>query len=76
MEAKTRMWVVETDQYGMTDRKFYVDDPIHVPRVGEFVDSDEAAGRIEGINWYYLNGKHGFDFPKTIIYVFLKPNVD
>ena len=48
---KTRMWLGEADHYGMTDRKFYVDDPDHIPRVGEFVDGDGACGWVSQVKW-------------------------
>ena len=32
-----RMWIVELDQYGWTDRKLSMDDPIQIPRKGEFI---------------------------------------
>lgn len=51
--ARTRMWIFESDQYGMTDRKFSVDDPLHVPRVGEFVESDKAGGWVNHVQYYY-----------------------
>lgn len=50
---KTRMCIVETDHYGMTDRKFYIDDPIHVPRVGEFVDGGKAVGWVDHVQWNF-----------------------
>ena len=50
---KLRMWVVETDQYGATDRKFYIDDPVHIPRVGEFVDGDLAGGWVDNVQWNF-----------------------
>jgi hypothetical protein len=69
---KTRMWVVETDQYGATDRKFYIDDPAYVPRIGEFVDGDKAGGWVGHVQWNYplLAG----DLPNVIstVYVYLK----
>lgn len=51
--SRTRMWVFESDQYGMTDRKFCIDDPLHIPRVGEFVDSDKAGGWVNHVQYYY-----------------------
>jgi hypothetical protein len=49
----TRMWIIETDQYGATDRKFSVDEPLAVPRQGEFVDSDAADGWVNHVQYYY-----------------------
>lgn len=51
--SRTRMWVMETDKYGATDNKFSMDDPLHIPRVGEFVDSDKAGGWVDHIQYYY-----------------------
>lgn len=69
---KTRMWVVETDQYGTTDRKFYIDDPAYIPRIGEFVDGDKAGGWVDHVQWNYplLAGQT----PNVIgtVYVYLK----
>ena len=69
---KTRMWVVETDQYGATDRKFYIDDPVHVPRIGEFVDGDKAGGWVDHIQWNFplLAGQSSTAI--TTVYVYLK----
>lgn len=50
--SHTRMWIMEMDQYGATDRKFYVDDPLHVPRIGEFVDSD-TGGWVDHVQYRY-----------------------
>ena len=50
---KTRMWIIETDQYGATDRKFSVDEPLAIPRIGEFVDSDSAGGWVKHVQYYY-----------------------
>lgn len=51
--SRTRMWIMETDQYGATDHKFSVDDPLHIPRVGEFVDSDTAGGWVSHVQYFY-----------------------
>lgn len=56
--ARTRMWVFESDQYGMTDRKFSIDDPICVPRIGEFVDSDDVGGWVDHVQYMY-NTRYG-----------------
>jgi hypothetical protein len=55
-----RMWLMETDRYGPTDRKFCVDDPLHVPRIGEFVDSDEAGGWVTHVQYSYLTPSREF----------------
>lgn len=49
----TRMWIMETDQYGMTGYKFCVDNPVIVPRVGEFIDADDASGHVISVQYYY-----------------------
>lgn len=70
-----RMWVVENDQYGATERKFYVDDPVHIPRVGEFVDADLAGGWVSGIQWNFTESvttRQRANF--STVYVFLKAN--
>ncbi len=51
--SRTRMWIFETDRYGMTDKKFSMDDPLHIPRVGEFVDSDKAGGWVDHVQYMY-----------------------
>lgn len=51
-----RMWVVEQDTYGardITDRKFHIDDPVHIPRVGEFIDGDYASGWVQHVQWNF-----------------------
>jgi hypothetical protein len=53
--SRTRMWIFEEEQHGATDRKFSVDDPLHVPRIGEFVDSDKAAGWVKHVQYYYMS---------------------
>jgi len=72
---KTRMWVKETDQYGATDRAFYINDPAYIPRVGEFVDGDGAAGWVSGVQWSMT--KECFHDDKnsckiSTVYVYLK----
>ena len=49
----TRMWIMETDRYGSTDRKFFVDNPVNIPRVGEFIDSDDAGGYVILVQYNY-----------------------
>ena len=66
---KTRMWVVETDQYGATDRKFNVDEPSYIPRVGEFIDCDAASGWVDHIQWNYPQPEPN---PWMTVYVYLK----
>lgn len=68
--SRTRMWIAETDQYGMTDHKFSVDDPLHIPRVGEFVDSDNAGGWVDSVQYCY-NTFRGSEF-SLVVYVYLR----
>ena len=70
---RTRMWVFETDQYGETGNKNSIDDPIHIPRVGEFIDCDKAAGYVKHVQYYY-NLKDKAEF-SLIINVLLKERV-
>ena len=58
--SRTRMWLMETDQYGATDKKFCVDDPMHIPRVGEFVDGDNAAGWVNRVRYSYMKPTREF----------------
>ena len=71
---KTRVWIVETDKYGMTDSKFFVDDPAYIPRIGEFVDGHKASGWVDHVQWNYSN--YGSDNQRSAdastVYVYLK----
>jgi len=73
-----RMWVVETDQYGATDRKFLIDNPVHIPRVGEFVDGDFAAGWVFHVQWNFPKSparNESPSYPQAIyhtVYVYLR----
>lgn len=69
MTTSTRMWVMETDQYGATDKKFCVDEPQHIPRIGEFVDGDRAGGFVTNVQYYYSTQLSG-DI-RLIVNVFL-----
>lgn len=74
--SRTRMWIIEEDQYGATDRKFCVDDPLHIPRIGEFVDSDDAGGWVTYVQYNYreqreTNGATQSDF-RLIVNVMLR----
>lgn len=52
--SRTRMWIFETDQYGcVTNQKFCIDEPIHIPRIGEFIDSDRAGGWVRHVQYMY-----------------------
>ena len=66
----TRMWVFELDSRGdMTDHKFSVDNPAHIPRVGEVVEHDNAFGEVSLIHYIYRDETAEFS---TIINVYLK----
>lgn len=69
--SRTRMWIVERDQYGATNRKFCVDDPQHIPRIGEFVDSDDAGGWVAHVQYNYRKSVTQSDF-SLIVNVMLK----
>lgn len=77
-----RMWVVEEDQYGASDRKFFVDGPTHIPRVGEFVDGDFAGGWVSHVQWNFPKSPargESPSHPKAIyhtVYVYLKSKKD
>lgn len=68
--SRTRMWIAETDQYGMTDIKFSVDDPLHIPRVGEFIDSDSVGGWVDHVQYYY--NTIGVSEFSLVVYVYLR----
>lgn len=68
--SRTRMWIAETDQYGMTDHKFSVDDPLHIPRVGEFIDSDSVGGWVDHVQYYY--NTIGVSEFSLVVYVYLR----
>ena len=67
MKLKTRMWIAETDNDGLIRGHMYLlDDPEFIPRIGEFVESEEATGWVKRVKWNY-------DGPETtIVYVFLR----
>lgn len=70
---KTRMWVGETDRYGMTNRKFYIDNPAYIPRIGEFVDGDKAGGWVDHVQWNYPMLAGGdLELATATVYVYLK----
>lgn len=68
---KTRMWIVATDRYGETDRKFYIDDPAYIPRIGEYVDSDKACGWVSHVQWKYPRIT-GQSIDTATVFVYLK----
>lgn len=49
----TRMWIMETDQYGPTERQFSVDNPVDIPQQGSFIDSDDVAGYVTLVQYNY-----------------------
>lgn len=53
----TRMWIMETDQYGATGRQFYVDNPVNIPRQGSFIESDDVTGYVTLVQYNYRTGK-------------------
>lgn len=68
---KTRMWIVETDQHGnMTDRKFSIDDPAYIPRIGEFVDGYAAGGWVDHVQWDIIDPWYTGNM--NTVYVYLK----
>jgi hypothetical protein len=70
---KTRMWIVETDQYGAhPHRKFYIDDPAYIPRIGEFVDGDKAGGWVDHVQWNYPMLAGQSSTVSATVYVYLK----
>ncbi len=67
---KTRMWIAESDRYGnMSEHKFYIDEPVHIPRIGEFVDGDAAGGWVSYVQYNYMEDL-------LVINVLLKVNKD
>lgn len=59
-----RVWICETDRYGATDNKFCVDNPVHIPRIGEFIDSDDASGHVTLVQYYYKTKDQKLDESK------------
>ena len=50
--SRTRMWIVESDNQGsLTNKKFSLDDPLHIPRIGEFVDSDIVGDWVRHVQY-------------------------
>lgn len=70
------MWVVETDQYGATDKKFFIDDPAYIPRLGEFVDGDKAGGWVDHVQWNYPFFGGQSTTAMATVYVYLKEKKD
>lgn len=62
---KLRMWILEDFS---DEKKFFVDDPVHVPRLGDFIDG-KASGWVYHVQWNYHEGS-------TIhtVYVWLRKN--
>lgn len=72
--SRTRMWIIEEDRYGPTDRKFNVDDPLHIPRIGEFIDSDDAGGWVNHVQYNYRSGLSALTEYSLIVNVMLRRN--
>jgi hypothetical protein len=66
-----RMWIIETDKYGMTDKKFFIDNPSRVPAVGEFIDGDDAGGWVELVQSYYGNDPDMLGEEHLVVNVYL-----
>lgn len=66
----TRMWIFETDQYGATDNKMKVDNPVHIPRVGDIIDGSQVYGKVQHVHFNYAENKVN-DF-SLVINVFLE----
>ena len=66
-----RMWVFEQDRYGVTDNKFSVDDPVFIPRVGEYIESPSAKffGKVETVQYHY---RDKYDEYSLVVNVFLE----
>lgn len=69
---KTRMWIVELDRYGAADRKTCIDEPAHIPRVDEFVESESAAGTVQSVQWLYPSDTHQDSSSYLIVNVYLR----
>jgi hypothetical protein len=61
---KTRMWVFETDRYGATDNKFFIDEPVHVPRLGEFVENTP-----KNVFGYVTTVQHNYIQDETVLVI-------
>ena len=48
----------------LTDNKFCVDNPVHIPRIGEFIDSDDASGHVTLVQYYYKTRNQKIDESK------------
>lgn len=49
----TRMWIEQYDKLGPTGKKFFVDNPVNIPRKDEFIDGDTAAGVVTHVQYFY-----------------------
>jgi hypothetical protein len=46
------MRIIESDDNGWTDKRVYLDNPIHIPRMGEFISSDDGPyGIVYRVEW-------------------------
>lgn len=60
-----RMWICETDRYGATDNKFCVDNPVHIPHIGEVIVSDDANGHVTHVQYHYRTRNQKIDESET-----------
>lgn len=67
----TRMWIFETDEYGSTNNKMKIDNPVHIPRVGDIIDGSEVYGKVEFVHFTYSEVS---DF-SLVVNVFLEKRV-
>jgi hypothetical protein len=70
MPEQIKMWIYETDQYGPTSKKFSVENPVFIPRVGETISNMDADvfGIVDIVQYEYFDlGKY-----KVVINIFLK----
>ena len=68
----TRVWFMQKDSVGRTIDQFSVDDPSFIPRIGEFVESDKAAGYVTHIQYNYAERITRFD---VVINITLKESL-
>ena len=60
-----RMWIFETSHYGTAYSKFCVDNPVHIPRIGEFIESDDASGHVTHVQYNYKTRNQKIDESET-----------
>lgn len=59
---KVRMFISDYE----IDKQFHLDDPMHIPRVGEFVESDTISGFVGHVQYTYM------EYDRCIVRVYLK----